>query len=109
MKKIITTILILVLCLVLVNGLSCQRNTARVLISACQQTCQEAINNGQDLSLGPCLLDPMPQDINWVCDVAHNPRLSVDNNIENQCNSFNNGEAKHFIEVTPECKFITAH
>ncbi|MCL6500753.1 MAG: hypothetical protein K6T16_01820 [Candidatus Pacearchaeota archaeon] len=89
-------------------GLGCEEK-AKVLVNACKMACYEAINNGTDLSKGPCLLDPMSQDTNWVCDIAHKPRENIDNERENQCNSWHNGTSKHFIELTPECEFITAN
>jgi len=55
-----------------------------------------------------CLLNPIPET-NWVCDIAHNPRTEEDNIPDNQCSSYREGKAKHFIEVTPECIFIGAN
>ena len=89
------------------TSINCEEK-AKVLIEECQQACYKALNEGKDLSQGPCLLDPM-SDSNWVCDIAHKPREAVDNERENQCDSWHNGSAKHFIELTPECEFITAH
>jgi len=108
MEKEIVFLIILSLCFVLVSAINCQ-GKAEILTSACRQACYQVINEGQDLSAGPCLLDPIPQDSNWVCDIAHNPRQAIDNEKENQCNAWHNGTAKHFIELTPECEFITAH
>lgn len=92
----------------MVSGISCQ-DKAKILESACRQACYQALNEGKDLSEGPCLLDPMPEDNNWVCDIAHDPRQPVDNEMQNQCDAWNNGTAKHFIELTPECEFIAAY
>jgi len=74
----------------------------------CISTCVNEKNRGVSLSNGPCLLNPMPENIDWVCDVAHDPRENVDNLPENQCSAFKEGRATHFIEVTPDCKFIKA-
>lgn len=107
MKK----ILILLGLLILVSGCVQKSGQAQSEIEnlkqECIQACQQALKNNQDLSEGPCLLDPMENE-EWVCDVAHTPRQSVDNKRENQCNAWYEGTAKHFIEVTPECKFIKA-
>jgi hypothetical protein len=75
--------------------------------SACIALCEAS---EVDLSDGPCLSDDNPDwDIDdWVCDVAHSPREPVDNLPENQCQEFRNGEAHHFVEVTPQCEFIRA-
>ena len=60
-------------------------------------------DSGTDLSSGPCL-GPIFQD--WVADVAHDPRLPVDDLPENQCADVLNGDARNFIELTPEGEVI---
>lgn len=72
----------------------------------CIKGCNELLNEGADLSAGPCILDPIPEMSEWVCDIAHNPREEIDNKRENQCNAWHNNSAKHFVEITPECEFI---
>lgn len=59
---------------------------------------------GVDMKNGPCL-GPIGDD--WVLDIAHKPRQSVDEKPENQCEDFRNGTAKHFIELDPDGKLIT--
>ena len=100
-------ILVMLLLLVLISG--CIRSEPEIenLKLECIRACQNAIENNLSLEDGPCLLDPM-QNQEWVCDVAHDPRQPVDNKKENQCDAWHRGIAKHFIEVTPECKFIRA-
>jgi len=71
----------------------------------CVNLCIQAKNNGTDLSNGPCLSNHLKSNPDWVCDVAHIPREPVDNNPENQCKSYGI-TAKHFIEVSPDCKII---
>ncbi|MEM5871409.1 MAG: hypothetical protein QW051_00890 [Candidatus Aenigmatarchaeota archaeon] len=73
----------------------------------CIELCLKA---NRDLSNGPCLSDDnIEWNIeDWVCDVAHSPRESVDNQPENQCKAYREGKAHHFVEVNPECKFIKA-
>ncbi len=78
-------------------------------ISGCTSACEEHLQAGEDLSNGPCLLDPMPSNSQIVCDVAHSPRIAVDDLEQNQCKSFLEGKATKFIEVTPECKLIRVH
>lgn len=59
---------------------------------------------GIDFSSGPCLTnDLMP---GWVLDVAHDPRESIDNLIENQCQAFIEGRSKHFVEFDPQGNLI---
>ncbi|MEM2822267.1 MAG: hypothetical protein QXE64_01605 [Candidatus Pacearchaeota archaeon] len=76
-------------------------------LELCMAACLSALAKNQSLENGPCLLDPI-ENSDWVCDIAHWPREQVDNLRENQCNAWHNGTAKHFIELTPECKFIRA-
>ncbi|MEM0475766.1 MAG: hypothetical protein QW343_03155 [Candidatus Norongarragalinales archaeon] len=59
---------------------------------------------------GPCLSDAAPGKMpsGWVCDVAHSPRESVDDEPENQCAEYRSGAARHFVEVDVECKVIRA-
>lgn len=82
--------------------------TKQALVDECEAACRAAVAEGQDLSNGPCLLDPM-SDSDWVCDIAHDPRENVDNLRENQCNAWHNKTASHFIEFTPDCNFIKAY
>ena len=93
-------------------GPSGQQNQSQVpsYIQACLDSCNNTRNAGgfSELELGPCLLDPIPNEPDWVCDVAHNPRQEVDNNPNNQCQSYLLGQAKHFVEVSPECGLIRA-
>ena len=68
----------------------------------CISECQREMLSGRDLSIGPCLLNMVPDYPDWVCDVAHSPREAADDLPENQCV----GAAKHFIEVAPDCRLI---
>jgi hypothetical protein len=76
---------------------------------ACIDECMRLLQIGTNLDNGPCILDPIPSNVEWVCDVAHSPRQAVDNNPENQCATYRQGTAKHFVEVTPDCSFIRAY
>lgn len=75
---------------------------------ACIKECNLALGRGQDLSVGPCLLNPVEEVPDWVCDVAHDPRSPVDSDLANQCSSYRNEFAHHFIEVKQNCEFIRA-
>ncbi|MEM5802161.1 MAG: hypothetical protein QXQ18_02110 [Candidatus Aenigmatarchaeota archaeon] len=75
----------------------------------CIKECERALYLGQNLENGPCLLNPINDLLNWVCDVAHMPRQDVDNLPQNQCSAFREGKAKHFVEVSPSCEFIRGY
>lgn len=52
---------------------------------------------GVDFSTGPCLSNALLPD--WVADIAHNPRVALDDLPENQCSAYVQGTVKHFVEL----------
>ncbi|MBU0731655.1 hypothetical protein KKC88_02120 [Patescibacteria group bacterium] len=110
----IKLLLLIVPFFLLAMGASCSqneitKNEKQSVSNQCISLCQDALNTGHDLSQSPCLGDPMESEPDWVCDVAHSPRTDVDDIAENQCSSYRSREASHFVEVTPECKFLTSN
>jgi hypothetical protein len=87
-----------------------QDNSSLEAFKACQQSCIHTLQAGDNASLqnGPCLLDPIPVQPDWVCDIVHSPRQAVDNLPENQCTFYRSGQSKHFIELSPECRLLRA-
>ncbi len=73
-------------------------------VSACVRECNARLFAGEEFSDGPCLSNEIVED--WVCDVAHSPRQDVDNDPENQCSAFRQGNANHFVELDLECRLI---
>lgn len=61
---------------------------------------------GASLDLGPCLSENLISD--WVADIAHNPRSPIDDQPENQCQSFREGKTHHFVELDPQGNIIRA-
>lgn len=61
---------------------------------------------GRDLSNGPCLSDALMP--NWVLDIAHRPRLPIDDLPQNQCPAYTAGKAQHFVELDPDGNLIKA-
>lgn len=61
---------------------------------------------GEDLSNGPCLSNALMP--NWVADLAHNPRLPIDDLPENQCSGYLEGKAQHFVELDLDGNLIRA-
>jgi hypothetical protein len=59
---------------------------------------------GEDLSSGPCLTDNLTTG--WVADLVHNPRQAIDDEFANQCPSYVNGTAKHFVELDLSGNFV---
>lgn len=103
---------LLVLAVILVSGCTgapsqtpATRNDINEATLACVSECEKVLKTGADLSPGPCITNNLTK--NWVCDVAHAPRLPADNNPENQCTAYG-VTADHFVEVDPKCSFIRA-
>lgn len=80
-------------------------------VAECKSLCQEFLNEGVDLSKGPCLSDNNENWIvtDWVCDVAHSPRSAIDEYSENQCLEFRTNRAHHFVEVDENCDLIRVY
>lgn len=64
------------------------------------------ISEGIDMSSGPCLSNEIVPG--WVADVAHQPRQPIDNDPLNQCSSYREGKAKHFVELDEYGNLIRA-
>lgn len=96
--------------IVIVSGCIGQKETSTSdkdkAILECKQECNSKLKANVNLSNGPCLLNPINDLPDWVCDVAHEPRQIVDNQLENQCSSFSEGKSQHFIEVDTNCELI---
>jgi DNA ligase D-like protein (predicted 3'-phosphoesterase) len=73
-------------------------------VSECISQCELAKNGGVDFSNGPCISENIEED--WVCDIVHNPRIRVDNEAQNQCQSYRSGERNHFVELDTNCALI---
>jgi hypothetical protein len=84
-----------------------EKEAAPTAITKCINLCKEMKAKGVDLSNGPCLSNNIAPG--WVCDVAHNPRLPVDDKPENQCSAFREGKATHFVEVDENCNVIRVY
>ncbi len=52
---------------------------------------------GLDFSQGPCLTNALMED--WVADIVHSPRTAIDDAPENQCISYLESGATHFVEL----------
>lgn len=63
-------------------------------------------SQGEDLSSGPCISNALMPD--WVADVAHSPRQTIDDLAANQCPAYLEGRARHFVELDLEGNLIKA-
>ncbi|HET8592201.1 MAG TPA: hypothetical protein VFL56_00940 [Solirubrobacterales bacterium] len=77
-------------------------------VAAAESAFEDAEAAGDDLSEGPCISESLPGLDDWVADVAHDPREDVDDDPSNQCRRYRDGEADHFVELTPEGELIRA-
>jgi hypothetical protein len=77
-------------------------------IAAARRAYGEAVSRGQGLDAGPCIAEQLPGLPEWVADVAHDPREDIDDEPGNQCRRYREGEASHFVELTPAGRVIRA-
>jgi len=68
---------------------------------------ERKLREGVDMSDGPCLSDEIIPD--WCVDVAHNPRIPMDDLPRNQCRTFRSGRVHHFVELDSDGNIIRAH
>ena len=77
-------------------------------VNEAMQAYQEAKATGTDFDRGPCIAEQLPGLEDWVADVAHEPRQPVDDQAANQCQRFRDGDAHHFVELSPSGRLIRA-
>lgn len=75
----------------------------QALLVAAQALYNEANGSNQNLAYGPCL-GSVGDD--WVVDIAHDPRIDVDELAANQCPEIAAGTAHHYIELDPDGNLI---
>jgi hypothetical protein len=75
-------------------------------IAEAQRVYAEKQAEGLDFSNGPCIAEEVIDD--WAADVAHDPRQDVDDQPENQCQSYREGDTHHFVELDPDGNLIRA-
>jgi len=100
--------------LVLISGCTQQIQPTPIQIDQqAKNVCIDLCNSykeTENLDNGPCLSDNNKRwvIVDWVCDVAHSPRQTVDDLPENQCSAYREDKAHHFVEVDINCNFIQA-
>ena len=57
------------------------------MLLAAQAAWVKAKSQGQDLTSGPCIADPLAGFPDWVVDIAHKPRTAADDDPANQCSA----------------------
>jgi hypothetical protein len=77
-------------------------------VAAAAKAFDAANLSATDLEMGPCIAERLPGLDDWVADIAHDPRTDVDDDPANQCQRYRDGEAHHFVELTPDGELIRA-
>jgi hypothetical protein len=77
-------------------------------IAQAREAYDQARTSGTNLADGPCIAESLTDLPDWVVDIAHDPREDVDDEPANQCRRYRDGEASHFVELTPEGELIRA-
>jgi hypothetical protein len=90
------------------GGDSVSQSETDQAVAAAHQAFERAKKGGVDLTSGPCVAETLPGLDDWVADIAHDPRQPVDDEAENQCQRYREGEAHHFVELTPQGELIRA-
>lgn len=85
---------------------SLSKNEIDTAINQAKFLYQQEKERNRDFSNGPCLSEALLPD--WVLDIAHNPRLPIDNLSDNQCLTYLEGRAKHFVELDTDGNLIRA-
>ncbi len=75
-------------------------------VNQAQHVYRQTKLSGGDFSNGSCLSNALMPD--WVADIAHSPRLPIDDLPENQCSAYLEGRAKHFVELDVDGNLIRA-
>lgn len=73
------------------------------IVAAAQQLYQEQKRAGISMDAGPCL-GTVAGD--WAVDIAHSPRMGMDDEAQNQCALYRAGTVHHFIELSPEGTYL---
>lgn len=73
------------------------KNEIDSAVNKAKRLYSEEKSRKKDFSNGPCLSDALLP--NWVVDIAHNPRLPIDDLPQNQCPSYVEGRSQHFVEL----------
>jgi hypothetical protein len=81
-------------------------NDRDLAIVMAQQLFRTKKAQGVDMSNGPCLAEEIIPG--WAVDVAHSPRIDIDNLPENQCRSWLERRVQHFVELDLEGNVIRA-
>ncbi len=107
-RKLLTLVpALLAVALVAASGCTTDTDIDRDAIrasTACQLLCKLSVEQGRDLSAGPCLNEHLGGG--FVCDIAHAPRQAQDGEPANQCQAYRNGSASRFVELDEYCDVI---
>jgi hypothetical protein len=87
-------------------GSSASSSDTDAAIKAAHEAYAKAAAAGEDLASGPCIAENVPNLPDWVVDIAHDPRTPVDDDPANECERYRDGQAHHFVELTPQGKLI---
>jgi len=77
-------------------------------VDQAQAAYRQFLATGQPLGSGPCISESLPGLPDWVADVAHEPRLPLDDDPANQCRRYRDGEAHHFVELDENGNLLRA-
>ncbi|MCL4366304.1 hypothetical protein M1437_03695 [Patescibacteria group bacterium] len=82
------------------------KNEIETAVNQARHLYNQEKDRRRDFSSGPCLSNALMPS--WVVDIAHNPRLPIDDLPENRCSAYLEGRADHFVELDPQGNLIRA-
>jgi hypothetical protein len=88
------------------SGSQVSQSDSEKAVDEAQAAFRQIQASGQDLTSGPCISESLPGLSDWVADVAHDPRQSVDDQPANQCQRYRSGQAHHFVELDPSGQLL---
>ena len=77
-------------------------------VDEAQTVYRQFIATGQPTGPGPCISESLPGLPDWVADIAHSPRLPLDDQPQNECQRYRAGQAHHFVELDENGTLIRA-
>lgn len=102
----LTVIILTALITYILNSGGVKKSDIDTAVNQAKYLYQMKRSQSEDLSFGPCISNALMPD--WVADIAHSPRQTIDDLSANQCPAYLEGRARHFVELDLEGNLIKA-
>lgn len=102
----LTAVILTALITYILNSGGVKKSDIDIAVNQAKYLYEMEKGKGRDFSTGPCLSNALMPD--WVADIAHSPRQTIDDLAANQCPAYLEGRARHFVELDLEGNLIRA-